>query len=91
MSRTDEKWGFWLEQFFPKGSVGEECNAGDTGDSCSIPGWGGSPGGENGNSLQYSCLENPMHREALWATVHGGSEELDMTEHACTHGITMSS
>ena len=25
----------------------------------------------NGNPLQYSCLENPMNREAWWATVHG--------------------
>ena len=32
---------------------------------------GEDPLGEgNGNSLQYSCLENPMDR-ALWATVHG--------------------
>ena len=38
------------------------------------------PGGGNGNPLQYSCLENPMDREAWWATVHGVSEELDMTE-----------
>ena len=37
----------------------------------SIPGWGRSPGGGHGNLLQYSCLENPMDRGALWATVHG--------------------
>ena len=30
-----------------------------------------SPGGGRGNPLQYSCLENPMDREAWWATVHG--------------------
>ena len=30
-----------------------------------------SPGEENGNPLQYSCLENPMDGEAWWATVHG--------------------
>ena len=36
----------------------------------SIPGLGRSPEEENGNSLQYSCLENPMNREAWWATVH---------------------
>ena len=29
-------------------------------DSGSIPGWGRSPGGGNGNPLQYSCLESPM-------------------------------
>ena len=28
----------------------------------------------NGNPLQYSCLENPMNREAWWATVHGVTE-----------------
>ena len=43
-------------------------NAGDTG---SIPGSGRSPGEENGNPLQYTCLENPMDRGAWWATVHG--------------------
>ena len=42
-------------------------NAGDTG---SIPGSGGSPGEGNGNPLQYPCLENPMDREAWWATIH---------------------
>ena len=36
-----------------------------------IPGSGRSPGGGNGNPLQYSCLENPMDRGAWWATVHG--------------------
>ena len=37
-------------------------NAGDTGDSNSIPGSGRSPGEGKGNPLQYSCLENPMDR-----------------------------
>jgi len=32
----------------------------DTKDTGSIPGSGRSPGGENGNPVQYSCLENPM-------------------------------
>ena len=43
-------------------------NAGDVG---SIPGLGRSPGGENGNPLQYSSLGNPMDRGAWWAAVHG--------------------
>ena len=34
----------------------------------------------NGNSLQYSCLGNPMDRGAWWATVHGGHKESDITE-----------
>ena len=46
-------------------------NAGDTRDSGLIPGSGRSPGEGNVNPLQYSCLENPMDREAWWATVHG--------------------
>ena len=37
----------------------------------SILGSGGSPGEGNGNSFQYSCLENSMDRRAWWATVHG--------------------
>ena len=49
-------------------------NAGTTGDQGSIPGSGRSPGGGNGNPLQCSCLENPMDREAWWATVHGVAE-----------------
>ena len=36
-----------------------------------ILGSGSSPGGGHGNPLQYSCLENPMDREAWRATVHG--------------------
>ena len=47
------------------------CNAGDTGDTASIPGLGISPGGRHGNTFQYSCLENPMDRGAQQATVHG--------------------
>ena len=43
----------------------------NTGDSGSIPGLGRAPELGNGNPLQYSCLGNPMDREAWWATVHG--------------------
>ena len=46
------------------------CNAGDTGDTGSIPGWGRSPGEGNGNALQYSCLEDSMDGGAWWVTVH---------------------
>ena len=55
---------------FPGGSDGKEstCNAGGLG---LIPGLGRSPGGGNGNPLQYSCLETPMDRGAWRATVHG--------------------
>ena len=55
---------------FPGGSDGKEsaCNAGDQG---LIPGLGRSAGEGNGNSLQYSCLENSKDRGAWWAMVHG--------------------
>ena len=55
----------------PGGSDGKEssCNAGDLG---LIPELGRSLGEVNDNPLQYSCLENPMDREAWWTTVHGG-------------------
>ena len=45
-------------------------NAGAMRDVGSIPGLDRSPGGGNGNPLQYSCLENPTDRGAWWATVH---------------------
>ena len=46
-------------------------NAGDKRDVGLIPGLGRSPGGGNGNPLQYSHLENLMDRGAWQATVHG--------------------
>ena len=45
-------------------------NAGDTGDIVLILGLGKFPGVENGNPLQYSCLENSTDRGALQAAVH---------------------
>ena len=54
-------------------------NAGDIRDAGLIPESGRSPGGGNGNPLQYSCLENPMNRGAWWAMVHRVTES-DMTE-----------
>ena len=63
------------------------CTEEVTGDAGLIPGWERSPGGWYGNPLQYSCLENPMDREAWWATVLV-RKELDTseaTEHAHMH------
>ena len=61
---------FTTSSAFSGGSDGKASayNAGDLG---SILGSGRSPGEENGNPLQYSCLGNPMDRGAWWATVHG--------------------
>ena len=47
-------------------------NAGDSGDVSSIPGSRKSPGEGNGNPLQYSCLGNPMDREA------GGLQSMEL-------------
>ena len=59
-------WGFpqWLSS---KESV---CNARDSRDLGLISGSGRSPGGRQGNPVQYSCLENSMDRGAWWAIVH---------------------
>ena len=48
-------------------------NVGDTRDAGLIPGLRRSPGGGNGNTLQYTCLENPMDRGAWRARVHRGT------------------
>ena len=55
---------------FPGGSE-VKASAPNAGDLGSIPGSGRPPGVGNGNSLQYSCLKNPMDRGAWRATVHG--------------------
>ena len=52
----------------------------NVGDVSSIPGWGRSPEGGNGNLLQYSCLGNRMDRGAWQATVRGVPKELDTTQ-----------
>ena len=58
-------------QCFPSGTSVKNplANAEDVRDVGSIPGSGRYPGGEHGNPLQHSCLENPMVRGASWATV----------------------
>ena len=68
---------------FPKWLSSKEstCNVGDMG---SIPGLGRSPGRGNGNSLQYSCLEDPDGQRSLEGYSPLGCKESDMTKHACT-------
>ena len=63
----------WSHMGFPGGASGKEpaCSTGDIRDIGSIPGSGRSPGGGNANTLQHSCLENPMDRGAWRATVQG--------------------
>ena len=64
---------------FPGGSDSKEptCNAGDLG---SIPGLRRSPGGEDGNPLQRSCLENPHGQRSLAGYSPWGCKKSDMTE-----------
>ena len=57
-------------------------SAGDTGGEGSIPGSGRSPRGGYGNTLQYSCLENPMDRGAWRANGPCVCKESSRTEHA---------
>ena len=54
-------------------------NVGDIRNLGSIPGSGRSPGEGNGNPFQYSCLENPMDREA-WGGIVSRITESDTTE-----------
>ena len=58
-------------------------NAGDARDMGLIPESSSSPGEGNGIPVQYSCLGNPMDREAWQAIAHGVAKELDMTKHTC--------
>ena len=62
------------------------CNAGNTGGAGSILGLGRSPEGGYGPLLQYSCLENPMNREAWWTMVVGSQRvgPIEATEYAHT-------
>ena len=66
-------------QIVPRWLSGKE-SACQWGDTSLIPGSGRSPGEENGNPLQYSCLENSMDRGAWWAIVPGVKKDLDTTE-----------
>ena len=67
---------------FSGGSVVKNlpANARDKGDMGSVPGWGRSPGGGNGNPLQYSCLENLHGQKSLAGYSLRGRKELDTTE-----------
>ena len=70
---------------FPGGSAVKNlpANAGNAGDASLIPGLGRYPREGNGNSLQHSCLENPMDRGAWWAAVRGVTKS--WTQLKCQH------
>ena len=64
-------------------------NAGDLRDVSLILGLGRSPGGGNGNPLQYSCLENPVDRGAYWATVHRLSKSRTQLKQLSMHVLVV--
>ena len=74
--RVGHDWSDLVAASFTGGSEGKNsaCDARDLG---WIPRLKRSPGGECGNPLQYSCLENPMDRGDWWATVHGVAKRQD--------------
>ena len=79
MNKISFKWSFQIYLLlhiymgFPGGSVVKNPPA-KARDMGLIPGSGRYPGEGSGNPVQYSCLWNPMDREAWWATVHGVAE-----------------
>ena len=82
---------YWVSPIhrFPRWCSGKKhlpANAGDAGDTSSIPGMGRSSGGGNGNPLWYSCLENLKDREAWWLQSTDSQKVwCDLAiEHACT-------
>ena len=79
----------WCKSCFPGGSVVKNlpAKAGAPGDKSEIPGSGRSPGGENGNPLQYSCLGNPIDRGAWWAIVHWVTNSWMWLSTSCPLGL----
>ena len=60
-------------------------NAGDVRDTGSTHGSGRSSGGEHGNPLQYSCLENPPEQRSLVGCSPQGHKESNVTEVTAQH------
>ena len=70
---------------FPGGAMVKNPPA-NAGDACLIPGSGRSPGGGNGNPLQYFTLENPTDRGVWQAIVHGVTKSwTQLSTHTHTH------
>ena len=82
-----------LKICFPSGTSDQEpaCQCRDVRDMGSIPGSGRSPGGRHSYPLQYSCLENPMHRRAWPATVHRVAKSRTRVKGLSTHDCTNTS
>ena len=76
----------WASQVVPV-VKNPAANAGDARDVGSIPGSGKSPGGANGNPLQYSCLGSPMDRGSWGTTVHGVTVGHNLGTKQQQHGL----
>ena len=83
-----EYWCVTADTGFPGGTLPMQADLRDMG---LIPGSGRSPGGEQGNPRQYSCLENPTDRGAYWDTIHGvakaGHDQSDLAFRADTDSL----
>ena len=75
------------QEGFPGSTVVKNppANAGDTADSDLIPGLGRSPGGGNGNTLQYPCLKKSHGQRSLEGYGPWGHKESDTTDRVNTH------
>ena len=73
---------------FPGGSMVKNPLA-STGDTVSILGSVRYPGGGNDNPLQWSCLGNPMDREAWWATVHRVTKSWTQLKRLSMHTLVL--
>ena len=71
----------------PLGVKNPPASAGDIRDMGSIPGLGRFPGEGHGNTLQYSCLENPVDRGAWRATVPRVAQSQTRLKSLSTHSI----
>ena len=82
------------EKGLPRWFSGKElpANEGDTGDAGLILGSGRTPGGGNGNWLQYYCLENSIERRVWWVAVHGVTKsQIQLSKYTCmcTYGRSL--
>ena len=82
VQRKDKKnWGFQVTLVVKN----LPANAGDKRDTGPIPGLGRSSGGEHGNPLWYSCLENPMDRSLVghspWGLKESNTAEATQQTH----------
>ena len=65
------------------------CNAGEAGDTGSVPGSRRPPGGRRGYPLQYSCLGNLMDRGAWQATVHRVTKSCTRLQRLSKHAVRL--